>query len=69
MFKVGQKVVYITGKNMPKDSIHIVSDIYFYKCGCGVIAINGEKLKMRSANGKMCLHAACGKTFFTDKYL
>lgn len=44
MFKIGDKVVYITGKSMPKDSIHIVSDIYTQDCGCQAIAINGSRL-------------------------
>jgi hypothetical protein len=43
-FYIGQKVVYITGKIMPKDSIHIVSDIKREDCGCWVISINGYKL-------------------------
>jgi len=29
---IGQKVVYITGYNMPKDSIHIVKDVFKIKC-------------------------------------
>ncbi len=39
-FYVGQKVVYITGINAPKDSIHIVKDIWLNDCGkCWVIDI------------------------------
>ena len=41
-FYVGQKVMYITGDNMPKNSTHIVSDIWQKECGCWVIQINNN---------------------------
>lgn len=43
-FYIGQKVVYITGRNMPKLSKHIISDIKQEDCGCWVMSINGHKL-------------------------
>jgi len=51
-FYVGQKVVYITGRNMPKDSIHTVLDVKKDACGCwriyvGMIGIvyNNSRVK------------------------
>ncbi len=41
-FYVGQKVVYITGKNAPKDSVHTVLDIWKQPCGCIVIEIEAN---------------------------
>ncbi len=38
-FYVGQKVVYITGINMPKDSVHTVLGIIHHPCGCYSIDI------------------------------
>lgn len=40
-FYIGQKVVYITGKSMPKNSIHTVTGIIQSSCGCWDISING----------------------------
>lgn len=39
-FYVGQKVVYITGDNMPKNSIHIVREVILADCGCFILKIN-----------------------------
>lgn len=39
-FYIGQKVVYITGINMPKDSIHTVRDIVQSECGCWSIKVD-----------------------------
>lgn len=39
-FHVGQKVVYITGIRMPKNSIHIVTRVCKYNCGCWAIEID-----------------------------
>lgn len=33
-FYIGQKVVYVTGRNMPKDSVHIVLDVKKGNCKC-----------------------------------
>ena len=42
-FYVGQKVVYITGLNAPKDSIHTVKGIWMNNCGnCWAIDIGIE---------------------------
>ncbi len=69
MFKIGQKVVYITGINMPKGSIHIVSDIHFSECGCVDIAINGKKLEFRPSNNHPVMCAFCNKVYITKDYL
>jgi len=45
-FFVGQKVVYITGKCMAKDSIHVVRGVTQYSCGCWAIDI-GESHNSR----------------------
>ncbi len=42
LFYVGQKVVYITGKCMPKDSIHVVKDVIKLECGCYCLDINSN---------------------------
>lgn len=39
-FQIGDKVVYITGISMPKDSIHIVTGLHQEACGCWYIAID-----------------------------
>lgn len=58
-FYVGQKVVYVTGTNMPKDSIHTVTGIKQNSCGCWSIAINGEPFGKNNAyNMLYCLK--CG---------
>lgn len=33
-FYVGQKVVYITGSHMPKNSIHRIKALFLADCGC-----------------------------------
>lgn len=42
-FYVGQKVVYITGFNMPKDSVHTVLKVLKEHCGCWRILIETTK--------------------------
>ena len=43
-FYIGQKVVYITGVNMPKGSIHTVTNVRLNFCGnCYRIEINNIK--------------------------
>lgn len=42
-FYVGQKVVYITGNNMPKNSIHIILGIIRMPCGCWVLDIGKKR--------------------------
>lgn len=39
-FYIGQKVVYITGNYMPKNSTHIVRKCYKAPCGCYKIEID-----------------------------
>lgn len=59
-FYVGQKVVYITGKNMLKDSIHTVSEIEKSRCGCYFIWIGNEvKIKGKPFDYYSCVE--CGK--------
>jgi hypothetical protein len=62
-FYIGQKVVYITGLQMPKNSIHVVSDTFLSKCGCWVIEINNKKLTPFTAktNRTRCLN--CGNAY------
>lgn len=61
MLKIGDKVVYITGKNMPKDSIHEVSDVEYKDCGCHSIAINGKKIIRTSHSNDVAICSMCGK--------
>jgi hypothetical protein len=41
-FYIGQKVVYITGKNLPNNSIHTVTSIQQKDCGCWSILVNNQ---------------------------
>ncbi len=41
-FYIGQKVIYITGNNMPKDSIHTIINIIKMHCGCFCIDIGKQ---------------------------
>lgn len=41
-FYVGQKVIYITGIKMKKNSLHTVTGIFKDPCGCWTIFINNE---------------------------
>lgn len=34
MWYVGQKIVYITGINLPKNSIHVIRSLTHMRCGC-----------------------------------
>jgi hypothetical protein len=42
-FYIGQKVVYLTGINMPKGTICKVSDYHVNPCGCKYLYVNNEK--------------------------
>lgn len=57
-FYVGQKVVYI-GSIMPKNSIHIVSDVVLFTCGCCAVAVNSKIVKTEKVNQIIC--GTCGK--------
>ncbi len=41
-FYIGQKVVYVTGINMPKDSVHVVKNILKMNCGCYLLDVGKE---------------------------
>lgn len=45
-FYIGQKVVYITGANMPKNSVHTVRGVFKQACGCIMILIDRESNRM-----------------------
>ena len=38
-FYVGQKVVYVTGLILPKNSIHVIRGMVRYCCGCWIVDI------------------------------
>jgi len=59
-FYVGQKVVYITGKRMPKDSVHVVTGIVKHNCGHFGIYINTKNFNWGPTT-KFCLCEFCGK--------
>jgi hypothetical protein len=56
-FYVGQKVVYISGVNMPKYSRHIVLDIIKWPCGCWYIDV-GQKVSNVAVNARCLEHDA-----------
>jgi len=64
-FYVGQKVVYITGINMPKDSIHTVTGIIKKSCGCYGLYINTLNLPWKD---NLPIHrcAECHSTAIKD---
>lgn len=39
-FQIGDKVIYITGISMPKNSIHEITGLHIHACGCWAVAIN-----------------------------
>lgn len=56
-FYIGQKVIYITGLNAPKNSIHTVTDIIPKPCGCFSINIDNKpiiKAKNQHFNCRNC---------------
>lgn len=69
-FTIGQKVVYTTGINMPKNSIHVVSDIHKDPCGCWVIAINKEPLNFGFVGNGYTHYSCpnCGSVRITGAY-
>lgn len=62
-FYIGQKVVYITGNNMPKDSIHIVTEINRKECGCYYINIDNKIIEQDIP--KHVTHVGCSNCNFT----
>jgi hypothetical protein len=54
-FFVGQKVVYITGNHMPKDSIHTVLGCKQYPCGHWTVKINTSSGINYYAKGLTCI--------------
>jgi len=67
-FYIGQKVVYITGHNMPKDSIHIVYDYYQSECGCWSIAIDNKPFEIKETLRRCicCNDIRNGKAFINN---
>jgi hypothetical protein len=49
---VGQKVVYVTGKNMPKNSEHIILGLQTFSCGC--VAFDIGTRRNRHLNISVC---------------
>ncbi len=68
-FYVGQKVVYITGINMPKNSTHIVSDIFKNPCGCWSISVNGNNNKSALPWGFDQWRCTDCYKLFSDKFI
>lgn len=70
-FYVGQKVVYITGENMPKDSIHTVLGIkYEFCCGAPYLEIK-NKSEEEDFNHDGTTHVqmdCCGKVISLKMY-
>ncbi len=67
-FYVGQKVVYITGHNMPKNSIHTVNFISKKPCGCSwVIRIDDEKFIPTPGNTNKIVCVQCGVVYSRQK--
>jgi len=54
-FYVGQKVVYITGDCMPKNSIHVIKRVL--RCNCGEYIIDVGRTKHLSIN--TCSNSCC----------
>lgn len=55
-FHIGQKVIYITGKYMPKNSIHTVEEVIKDVCGCYIISVNTKTPKVEYG----VTHLYCG---------
>lgn len=59
-FYIGQKVVYTTGRLMPKNSIHTITEYVIKECGCHIIGINYIKVKFLHSNTKFsCAECGC----------
>jgi len=59
-FYVGQKVVYITGKRMPKNSIHTITGIVKHDCGHFGVYINTKNFNW-GPTIKYCKCEICGE--------
>jgi len=64
-FYVGQKVVYVEGKSMPKDSIHTVLDIWQEPCGCWIVDVKSSRLHGKVINAENTFCLVCQKHFKT----
>ena len=60
-FYAGQKVVYITGKHMPKNSIHTIKSCFRSECGCWGVLINKEEYHIINTGSFSC--TVCGNDF------
>jgi len=63
-FYIGQKVVYITGLNMPKNSIHVVRNMIKQTCGCWTLVIDVKAPTEGIHHACMC--ADCGGYFTSN---
>lgn len=71
MFKVGEKVVYITGFNLPKDSIWTVHGIHSGTCGCtfldiGLTSMFSKHLRCRECDERTLHNMNSSKRLFTS---
>jgi len=66
-FYVGQKVVYITGISMPKNSIHVVLGIWRAPCGCWVVDVSESPNYGQYKTEWYLLCASCGNHFQVSK--
>jgi len=60
-FQIGDKVVYITGKHMPKNTICKITRVLRWPCGCWGVHIDKQEPKTLNAYANNCLD--CGKDF------
>lgn len=60
-FYIGQKVIYITGISMPKNSTHVVSDVWQEPCGCWAIYINNQKVEFVPKEYTNCVCQFCNR--------
>jgi len=59
-FYIGQKVVYITGNNMPKGTIDVVADIKQDLCGCWFISLSKNKSSLVRETNPLASIIQCG---------
>lgn len=58
-FYIGQKVVYITGERMLKNSTHTVTGIKKRNCGCWSISIDSFNIPSITGKFRCILHINC----------
>lgn len=65
-FLPGDKVVYLTGISMPKNSIHTVTKVFRNPCGCWGILIDTKSPSGTAGYYKGCQH--CRKDFIIQQF-